>query len=510
LLQLLPPDIFASNTVSGVNWRISCVEITDSPRFPWRGFMLDVARNFFTRQEVEKLLNAMALHKLNVLHLHLTDDQGWRIEIKKYPKLTPSGADGRHGDFYTRDDIRELVAYAAARHITVVPEIETPGHSGAALRAYPEFTCAGKPGANVYCPGRDETFDFLRDVLTEVMALFPSKRIHIGGDEVNKESWKTCERCQARIKAEGLKNEEALQGYFINRMGKMIGANGRAFIGWSEILRGDLPQNAVGMDWRGGGREAATAGQDVVMTPASHCYLDYYQSRDHSVEPYANGICLSVEHVYSFEPIPAGLAADKQRHILGVQGNLWTKSVPNLKHAEYMAFPRLTALAEVAWSPKESRNYEDFKRRLKMDELRLDRLGVNYRNSSLDDGASTIGVQVGGWKSNQIKAEFAPLEWDVTKQVTASGKVQVNVQVYRKNPGVRIAWVALLEDGKEISRDEHAAVFDRRRSSPVARYTLEAPAPKTGATYTLRAQLAGKSEKGQTGSVFWLYGLGGK
>jgi hexosaminidase len=412
LLQLLPPEVFAGKPVAGVDWKIPCVQIDDQPRFKWRGLLLDVARHFFTKEEVKQLLDVLALQKINTVHMHLTDDQGWRIEIKKYPRLTEIGAwrkdagfgldpkasttyglDGRYGGYYTQEDIREILAYARGRHITVVPEIEMPGHSSAALSAFPELSCNGGPYtpnvqggvfAGVYCAGKEETFEFLQDVLAEVRQLFPGQYIHIGGDEVPKDNWKKCARCQTRIKQEGLKNEHELQSYFIRRIEKFINAQGRNLIGWSEIREGGLAQNAVVMDWIGGAVEAASAGHDVIMSPTGYCYLDYYQSKNHATEPKAIGGYLPLSKVYSFEPLPATLDPQYQSHILGAQGNLWTEYVPNFKHAQYMVFPRLCALAEVTWSPQSSRNWEDFMRRLPTQFQRFDQLGVNYRKGVLE------------------------------------------------------------------------------------------------------------------------------
>ena len=414
LLQLLPPEIFSARVVKNFNWEIPCVKITDAPRFPWRGLMVDVSRHFYTKQEVEKMMDVMALHKLSTFHWHLVDDQGWRIEIKKYPKLTSVGAwragvgfglptnsttayrkDGRYGGFYTQKDIREVVAYAQKLHITIVPEIEMPGHSLAALSAYPELGSGSGPFKipvsggvfrGIYSPAKPETFEFLQNVLTEVFELFPGKYIHIGGDEVPRGSWTNDPACQALMEREGLKSKEELQSWFTRRMEQFINARGKTLIGWSEILQGGLAQNAAVMDWIGGGREAASAGHDVVMSPTSYCYFDGFQSRDRTTEPRASGGFMPLRKVYSFEPVPTGLAPELAGHILGAQGNLWTEMVPNLKHAEYMIFPRVFAIAEVTWSPKEARDYDDFLRRLKTDEHRLDQLGVNYRNSSLGDG----------------------------------------------------------------------------------------------------------------------------
>ena len=406
LLQLLPPEIFSSNVVHRADWQMPCVRIEDWPRFKWRGLMLDVSRHFFTKLEVERLLDEMALHKLNMFHWHLVDDQGWRIEIKKYPKLTQAGAwrsgigfglesnastaygpDGRYGGYYTQDDIQEVVKYAAARHITIVPEIEMPGHSSAALAAYPQFSCTGGPFTppliggvfnGIYDPAKPETFQFLDDVLTEVFQLFPGKYIHLGGDEVPKDTWKNSPDCQALIKHEGLKNEEELQSWFIRRMEKFVNAQGRTMVGWSEILQGGLAKNAVVMDWIGGGADAARSGHDAVMTPIDFCYLDHYQSTNHPAEPYATGF-LPLKKVYAFEPMPENLPAEFQPHILGAQGNLWTEEVPDFRHVEYMLFPRAGALAEVGWSSKTARNWDDFQTRLAVHEQRLAELDVNYR-----------------------------------------------------------------------------------------------------------------------------------
>ncbi len=525
LLELLPPESLAQRAVANAPWEIPCVNITDAPHFPWRGMMLDVSRHFFNKEEVKQVLNAMALHKLNTFHWHLVDDNGWRIEIKKYPKLTDVGAwrdgvgfglatnsttaygsNGRYGGFYTQDDIREVIAYAAMLHITIVPEIEMPGHALAALAAYPElgtgdgpFNVALKAGVNpgIFSPAKAETFVFLQDVLTEVFALFPSQYIHIGGDEVPKGPWKKDAACQALIKRENLKDEEGLQSWFNRRIEKFVNSQGKTILGWSEILQGGLAQNAAVMDWIGGATEAASAGHDVVMSPTSHCYFDYYQSADHSTEPRAmGGGALTLQKAYSLEPIPAKLSPEFHKHVLGAQGNLWTEYIPNLKQLEYMAFPRLSALAEVAWSPKSARNFADFQRRLKINNQRLDQLGVSYRLYRPE-----TRTQIGGWKVAQIKDEFAPVEWDVTKNVTAAGQTRVSLEYTAGACGIDIAWIALLADGVEISRDEHAGFAGGSPRKSV--YTLPVPAPKAGARYTLRAQVAGSGGRDSAGNIFW-------
>lgn len=414
LLQLFPPAVFSTNVVSGMNWQIPCVQIQDWPRFKWRGFMLDVSRHFFNKSEVETVLDLMALHKMNTFHWHLTDDQGWRIEIKKYPRLTEVGAwrpgvgfnfssnsttaygpDGRYGGFYTQDDIREVVKYAAARHITIVPEIEMPGHATAALTAYPEYSCTGGPFApqltagifdGIYDPAKEETFKFLADVLGEVIPLFPGKYIHIGGDEVPKETWKNSADCQALMKREGLKDEQELQSWFVRRIEKIVNADGRSMIGWSEILQGGLAPNAAVMDWIGGAREAASAGHNVVMTPTAYCYFDFYQSSNRVAEPPAAtwGGPLTLGKMYSFDPMPTNMPPELVPYILGTQGNLWTEWVPSLNHLEYMMFPRACALAEVCWSDQSTHNWDDFMRRLQVQAGRFQAMGVNYRHASVE------------------------------------------------------------------------------------------------------------------------------
>jgi hexosaminidase len=404
LLQLLPPEVYASKPETGRTWKIPAVHIEDAPRFPWRGLLVDSARHFWSKDELKRVMDSMAMHKLNMLQLHLSDDQGWRVEIKKYSALTQVGAwrkdigfgldpkgstaygpDGRYGGFYTQADIRELARYGESRFITILPEIEMPGHAGAALAANPQVSCSGKPRSTsggsmgIFCAGQDATYQFLQDVLSEVIELFPGKYIHIGGDEVVKQNWKNCPRCQERIKQEGLKNEQELQSYFVRRIEKFINSKGRTLIGWSEIREGGLAQNAVLMDWIGGAVEGAKDGHDVVMTPTTHCYLDYYQSEDHAKEPKAIGGFLPLDRVYTFEPVPAGLDPKFRGHILGAQGNLWTEFVGAFSHLEYMLYPRACALAEVGWSPPAARSYKDFSHRLETHFRRLDALGVNYR-----------------------------------------------------------------------------------------------------------------------------------
>ncbi len=390
LHQLLPP------TPAGGKIAIPCLRIKDRPRFAWRGAHLDVCRHFFPVRFIKKYIDILAMYKINVFHWHLTEDQGWRIEIKKYPLLTEISSqraetmgDGRpHKGFYRQHEIREVVRYAASHYITVVPEIEMPGHSVAVLAAYPELSCTGGPfevntewgvRRDVYCAGNDSVFVFLEDVLGEVLSLFPSTFIHIGGDECPKTRWEECPKCQARIRDEGLADEHELQSWFIRRIEKYLLAKDRRLIGWDEILEGGLAPNATVMSWRGtdGGIAAAKAGHDVVMSPTSHCYLDYYQGRHD--EPKAIGGFLPVEKVYSFEPVPGSLSADEAKHILGAQVNVWTEYIATTDHVEYMLLPRLCALSEVVWTQRDKRGFDDFAGRLVAQYDRLDAMGVNFR-----------------------------------------------------------------------------------------------------------------------------------
>ncbi|GAK52291.1 beta-hexosaminidase [Candidatus Moduliflexus flocculans] len=387
-LQLLPAN--APRT-------LPCAEIEDAPRFRWRGMHLDVCRHFMPKEFIKRCLDLLARYKFNTFHWHLTEDQGWRLEINKHPKLTEIGAwrmenGERYGGFYTQDDAREIVAYAQERHITVLPEIEMPGHAVAALAAYPELSCSGGPFEvattwgifqDVYCAGNERVFTLLEDVFSEVFDIFPSQYIHIGGDECPKERWKTCHQCQARIQAEGLRNEEELQSYFIKRIEKFLHANNRRLIGWDEILEGGLAPDATVMSWRGeqGGIEAARQGHDVIMTPQSHCYFDHYQSSDFANEPKAFSLQppLPLEDVYAYEPIPAELMPEEAAHVLGAQANLWTEYIPTTQQAEYMLLPRLCALSEVVWSPKELRDEANFFSRLPAHFDYFDAMGINYR-----------------------------------------------------------------------------------------------------------------------------------
>lgn len=411
-VQLLPKEIESKTPVSTANWSIAAVKITDFPRFGWRGLMLDVSRHFFPKEFVKSYIDQMVKYKMNRFHWHLSDDNGWRIEIKSLPNLTKTGAwrvprvgqwwhfetaspgeEASYGGFYTQDDIREIVQYAQARYVTILPEIDVPGHSLAMIASYPQVSCNGlqpkvDPGTRFYgkqtnslCPGNEQTFEVLDKVFTEIAELFPSEYIHIGGDECLKGFWKKCPKCQKRMADNKLKTVNELQSYFVRRLETMLKSKGKKLIGWDEILEGGLAPDATVMSWRGmkGGIEAAKQNHKVVMSPNQFCYLDLYQG-DPSVEPHTYSVC-RLSSSYQFEPVPNGVEASS---ILGGQGNLWTEHIATDRQAQYMVWPRAFALAEVLWSPKETRNWDDFVRRMEGHFERYDVAGINYARSAYD------------------------------------------------------------------------------------------------------------------------------
>lgn len=506
LLQLLP----AGKTD---RWQVPRVEIIDSPRFHYRGLHLDCGRHFFPVSFIKRYLDWMARYKLNRFHWHLTEDQGWRIQIPKYPRLTEVGAfrketvighnsgifDGQpYGGFYTDDEIKEIVSYAAARYITVIPEIEMPGHAQAALASYPWLGCKGfgptyevwtqwGVSPNVFCAGNDSTFMFLEDVLTRVMQLFPGHYIHIGGDECPKDHWKQCPLCQQRMKTLGLKNEEELQSYFIQRIEKFLNAHGRDIIGWDEILEGGLAPRATVMSWRGeqGGIAAAKQHHDVIMTPGEWLYFDHGQGNP-TYEPLNIGGYLPLWKVYGYNPVPSALSPDEQHYIIGMQANLWTEYIPNAREAEYMVFPRMLALAEAAWTPLAKKDYQDFLTRLPAQLYWLDRAGVHFRipepiglqDSTLQTDSLTIDLKpiLPGTKiyytldgsnptltSELFKAPFTlylPAGKSLTLrciEVTPSGNISVPYSAVYQHASAQIKPAQRLKTGvQQHSRDEVA------------------------------------------------------
>lgn len=548
LLQLLPAEIYSPRPITTVQWTAPCVYVQDAPRFPWRGFMLDSVRHFWNVDEVKLLIDAMTIHKLNIMHWHLDDDSGWRIEIQKYPLLTESSAwrsdimwnlnlrsstawraDGLYGGYYTQRQIREIVEYAAQRHITIVPEIEMPGHSTAALSAYPQFSCDGNAGdcpncanvphslnvtsyvGGVFCIARPETMTFLQDVLTEVMGLFPSQYIHIGGDEVNFGNWNKHSLDQALTNSLGLTNSTGIsamqkyQSWFTQQIADWIKSQGRTMIGWSEIMNGGLVTNAALTDWKNGSAsralQAATNGQPVVMCPSAILYINKWETANNSSgggvvwsnePPGQSGLC-PLTNVYAFEPIPTGLPDAYTNLILGCEGPCWTEWIPSLKNMQFRMFPRLCAIAEVNWTRADLKNWTDFTNRLEFHKRRLDCLGVNY---------NTHGVPpaLGQWIPAQMSTSYTVLDWPITSSVTNAGEITASFCWKSGAHGLDIAWAALLENGIEIDRDTHAGFTGYTPVKPV--YVLRLPALRPDASYTLRASVASRGGTDSTGVIY--------
>ena len=432
-----------------------CVMINDAPRFSYRGLHLDVSRHFFDKKEVMKLLDVMSYYKLNMLHLHLTDAGGWRVQMDKYPKLTseaayrtksdwaiwwdgkerkflPEGTEGAYGGYYTKADIREIVAYAAERHVNILPEIEFPGHSEEVFEAYPELRCVGTEHSGDFCIGNEKTFAFMEGVLSEIIDLFPYEYIHIGGDEAGKVAWKKCPRCQALMRQKGMRHVDELQSYMIRRAEEFLLSKGRKLIGWDEILQGGLAPEATVMSWRGeeGGIKSARMGHDVIMTPGSHLYFDFYQA-DPKTQPYAIGGYAPIKRVYSYNPVPTdSLTEEEGKHIMGVQANTWTEYMPNEEHLEYMMFPRALALAEVAWSPQEIRSWDEFKPRMNAHIPILKRLGINTFTLS-DEIEATMEVDT---LKKEIVVALDAEKYPVEIRYTKDGSVPTAASAIYEGP----------------------------------------------------------------------------
>jgi hexosaminidase len=525
LRQLLPVDVFRRSRVDGVRWSVSAATIEDTPRFSWRGVHLDVSRHFMPKEFILKFLDLMALHKLNVFHWHLVDDQGWRIEIKKYPRLALIGGKTDYttfnpvqpmqavslpqGGYYTQDDIREVVRYAGDRFITVVPEIEMPGHSGSAVSAYPELGNKleiEEGGGNTSFLGTwdsnynvdDSTIHVLQDVLTEVMSLFPSKFIHIGGDEVDKRPWHANPKAQARMQQLSLKDENELQSWFVRQMDQFLAAHGRRLVGWDEILEGGLAPGATVMSWRGmaGGVAAAKAGHDVVMAPTGFTYLDYYQGVAPRLEPLAIGGYLPLELIYTFDPVAPELTPAEAQHVLGGQAQLWSEFLPQPKEVEFMAWPRLCALAETVWSPRGPRNFPEFLDRLKPDIERFKILDVHYRP------VTPIPAPAAHWQSGDAAATFTEHEWDVTKSITAPGQYDVAFMMNSGRGHMEVEWAELRENGAVIQRIVRPGSTDwGQRSND---YLFGLPAFHAGSTYSVRASIRGVGGTDSAGDLYVL------
>ena len=507
LRQMLPPEI-ESGVAMKLPLKVHCVRIQDRPRFVWRGLMLDCSRTFLSMDYLRHTLDLMALYKLNVLHLHLTDDQGWRLQISQYPKLTTVGAHfakrfGGGGGFYTQQQMRDLIAYAKKRNITVVPEIEMPGHSEEVLAAYPQLACPipgtepkfevvplGEPSLYDHlreplCVCNDRVFEMYRNILSQVISLFPSEYIHVGGDEVDKEAWNESPLCQAFMKSKGLKNADELQSYFMKRIEKVVAAKGRRMIGWDEILEGGLASGAAVMSWRGtkGGLAAARLEHDVVMAPNNYMYVRYTYD------------VLPIPKVYSYDPT-RGFTAAMARRILGVEGCMWTHIAITPKAMDYQIYPRLLAIAEVGWTPQRDRQWPDFDARLMRQFHRLQILGVTYRDPQ------TKGVKLGVWHASDLAGGTRHLfNWDATSLLPRTGEVEVQVRWESGQHPVYIRSLVLLENGKQTSR----AVFP---PVPINKFNdVEigwlSPAPRRpGSRYTLRVTLQGTKEGASAGSVW--------
>lgn len=512
LRQMLPPQSGADEKIS-----LPACRIVDYPRFSWRGFMLDSVRHYQSPEWIKKLIDLLASQKINTLHWHLTDDQGWRIEIKKYPQLTQRGAwrehigfglkpeqsvyydaDGNYGGFYTQEQIREIIDYAASRNITIVPEIELPGHALGALSVFPQLGCTGGPYKvglkggvfdDVFCAGNEAVYSFFEDVFNEVIALFPGKFVHVGGDECPKTRWKKCPKCQEKIRSENLKNEHELQSYVIRRVERFLAGKGKRLIGWDEILEGGLAPDATVMSWRGadGGIAAAKLNHDVVMAPNSHCYFDYSQAR--TGEPSGIGGFIPLERVYSFNPTK-GVPAEFSRHILGGQANLWTEYIPDEKHAEYMIAPRISALAEVLWSPRERCSWDEFQDRMMKQYKRYEAAGINYRKP---EGVLIRAVSEGVSFSPDLKN--APVAYtldgsepgkDSSRATAAENYI---VKIPESDGRIRVRARAILPDGSLGRVNERAVNLPKAKVSS-----------SLGSVYT---NFPERAADGSTASVYW-------
>lgn len=490
LMQLLPAEIESTTVVNGIAWTLPCVTIKDEPRFAYRGIMLDPCRHFIPVENIKKQLDVLALFKINQFHWHLTEDQGWRIEIKKYPKLTEIGSkrvDGEgteYSGFYTQEQIKEVVAYASERFINVIPEIELPGHALAAISAYPELSCKSDSLSpriiwgveeDVYCAGKEETFKFLEDVIAEVVTLFPGEYFHIGGDECPKVRWEKCPLCQKRMRENKLKNEHELQSYFVQRIEKVLASHGKKMIGWDEILEGGLAPSATVMSWRGedGGIAAASMDHDVIMTPGSNgMYLDHYQG-DSKIEPVAIGGYTLLEKTYSYNPVPDTLVGlGKSNFVKGVQGNIWSEYMYTTDLMEYRIYPRILAVAEIGWTPLEGKDYKDFERRIDNALVRLDCHGINYHIPQPE--------QPGGSINFVAFTDKATLEFKTTRPVKV---------VYTTDGSEPTATSAVYSTPLEFNESatlKIRSVLPSGKMSPVRTITVEkqtlAPAKEVAAT----------------------------
>ncbi|MBT3200318.1 MAG: family 20 glycosylhydrolase [Phycisphaerales bacterium] len=524
LRQLLPTGVFSSKKIAGVKWGVPSVTISDSPRFGWRGMMLDSSRHFQNVDTIKKFIDNLAMHKLNVFHWHLVDSHGWRVEIKKYPRLTSVGAFrrqppiGRYGGYYTQAEIRDIVKYASERFVTIVPEIEMPGHSREATAAYPHLACGddGKdvawffdypcpakrfpkmPGSDVFCAGRETTFEFLQDVLTEVFELFPSKMIHVGGDEVNRTHWRACKDCQKRIATLGLK-KNGLQSYFMKRMETFINAKGRRMIGWDEILHGGLAPKATVMSWRGvkGGIAAAKMGHDAVMSPQKPLYFDHGQAVRGSGggHPKHWPGTETLEEVYKYDPVPAELTPEQTKHILGCQANIWSAFIHTDEVLDCMTWPRGVALAETAWRAQKAKDYAKFLPRMDVHKRRLALLGISYWDAPKPTAPTAAKL---GWTPADTPREYASKSWKLTEQLTPGQTYRVTFNWTKGKHGLNVKNV-VLQSGDTKLTDSHEGFTGGRSRDNSWGFPLPKTAPKTG--WTLTADIQGSAGTASTGTI---------
>jgi len=489
------------NTSAG---KIPCVSIVDKPAFDWRGLQLDCSRNFMSMDFVKRYIDLLAYHKLNILHWHIIDDQGWRLESKIYPKLTEKGAwrplrEFGRGGYYTQDEAREIVEYASKRYITVVPEIEMPGHATAAIAAYPELSCDGKQievetvhgiHKNLFCVGKESTFTFLENILKETCEIFPSKYIHIGGDEAVKDRWEACPHCQKRIKDLGIKDENELQGYFTRRIDKFMRKQGRVIIGWDEILEGHPSKTAIVQSWRGeeGAIEGSKAGHQVISTPFNYVYFDF-PNEEEGVNDTGWLRLTNLEQTYSFNPVPEVLTEEEAKFILGGEATLFSERLPQ-PEIDNNIFPRLTAFSETVWTPADMKDWDDFQARMNLHFGYFDVMGVDYFKR-----VTSIGM----WGAGQVTADSKTIDWDITKHITEPGHKRVNFRHDEGESNIVVDWAALLEDGVEIGRDAHEGLTGKQVKANAYRFAVHAVKP--GAKYTLRAKIRTDSGADSKGSV---------
>ena len=495
------------NECEGNPCKIPGVEIKDKPAFQWRGMLLDCCRHFMTVDFVKRYIDLLAYHKMNVFHWHLTEDQGWRIEIKKYPLLTQIGAwrnenGTRYGGFYSQEEIKDIVAYAKNRYVNIVPEIDIPGHTIAALAAYPQYSCTGKPMAvesdwgvfkDVLCPGKEETFEFIENILTEICELFPSPYIHIGGDEVPKYNWERCPDCQKRIKDEGLEDEHELQGYFTKRIEQFLLSKGRQIIGWDEILEGGVSKTAVVQSWRGmdGAKTAASHGNYVISSPWEPVYF-YCPQVPEEVKTGSTTIN-SIDKVFEFKPLPDELTPDQAKYIMGGECCMWCEYTYQFEVDRQM-FPRLCAFSEALWTSSDSRDFTEFSKRLKSHYKRLDALDVDYHKPE---------VCIGKWEPEQLSHNFRQYWWDVTEYIDKAGIYRVNIVQQQTKENIFVKWVALFENNIEVARH---TLFTRSQRYMYLKYPLRLEKYNPDATYTLCISMGGqRDERKAAGSIYLRY-----